>query len=401
MKIKSLISPTKIILVQYIILIIILKAYDLQGLIFNEKKIINYITKPICIYIVIVLLVKLFDISLKKNNKRELNKSTLKFCEIIVNISSLINIIAILDLIFKYGGVVTFIKKIIFSDLPYLLQRNPTELIGKSVMMLNISMLCLVLILLNRKLYLKRKLKLITLPLIFSTFVLAIVVSMRVLIINMLIPILIIKFSDVKFNIKNLFKIIIIFIIGISFILGMQIVKSNVKNFREASKIVTDYYGKSIYNAYYVIDHNIYGNNPLYWTYRPMFNISGISKIFKIKDKYERKYGPVPINNRDDDFSYVANMGLDARYNTFSLIGYSFLDMGDKGYILILIAFLVFLFLYIGYKNGNIIMTAMYLCAINLMIDQLRTNSIYSIQFIYLVIIGVTIFIFDKIKFKN
>lgn len=153
------------------------------------------------------------------------------------------------------------------------------------------------------------------------------------------------------------------------------------RGFEEVAK----YYSVSLNHGAIIISQNRTGQ-PMYWTLRSTFSVPFLSDVIGTQIVYESIFGRIPIKSREDDFAYAARLGVDPRYNTFSIYGYSFLDLGLWGLLIVLFSYLFVHYVYSLYMRGMPFGILLYPSFYALLLDQLRTNSIFSTRAIYFLI---------------
>jgi oligosaccharide repeat unit polymerase len=307
----------------------------------------------------------------------------------------LINVFIIFDLIGMYGGIPQAIRN--FGSIPAVtaIQRNAPNSLN---LLLTFNYFLPVIIV---PLVLHFRLRICLLILFVPFLLLFLVASMygaRILLFDSLMALVIARALLHPFKPKLL---VAFASFGIAMLVGLASLQAarNQNNLGTGFNEIGKYYSYSLYNGAIIVAHNRVGQ-PLYWTLRSSFSVPLISKIIGAEAVYEGLFGKIPIKSRKDDFDYAANLGADPRYNTFSIFGYSFLDLGIWGMFIILFSYIIVYYLYRLYIGAQTLGLLLYPSMYILLFDQLRTNSIFSIRSVYFVMVS-AVMIFMHASYKS
>ncbi|MFX0548399.1 O-antigen polymerase [Hathewaya histolytica] len=384
--IKKLLNPLYVIILQYIIIIYLtITNYEKPSI-----KLCAYLYIPLILYFVVYINIKYISITKKKTEISIITFKTI-FCFIII--FTLIEIKSIIYL---------FSIKSLFShsnELMWYIQSNNIIELKYSLFILNIAPIFNVFLYAYIKNIKNNKVhKFILLMFNISIFIESFIVGTRILFLFAILPIIFIRYMDMHMKFKRLSYIFIVLILCFFTLVWGQSLKTQNKSFRYNSNYVMSYYTQSLNNCFYIVDTYDKGFNPYYWTiYRQLSSIPIINTYSK--DIYMNIHGILPINSREDDFKYVENLNLPRAFNTFSIWGYSYLDFGVFGVIPVFISFVITQILYFKLDKSfirRIIYPIFYLS----LLDQIRTNGIYSYKIVFAMLTLLGILILNKIFIK-
>lgn len=398
--IKNLLNPIYLISIQVIFYIVTVFKYKYID---NYKNTIIIALVSYLLFIALVFIVKSIY-KCKKESKAKLiiNKETYLLLNII-NIIIIASIsITILKITGMYGGITGFIHNYNFSVIRDI-QSSLGNLGSYALVLSYINPLVITIIfieinMVNSKL-LKNIIKILLYINLIIIFIFSMVIGARITFIYSLMTLLIVKFKDMKINLKSTRYITIGVLVLVSFVLISQSTRNRNMGESEISDIspivmITNYYDKSIKNSVYVISNEDNAANAKgYWSVKTLFNIPKIGPI--ISDIYTNYIGDVIIKNRGDEFSYVSSLGLNPVYNTMGIYGYQYLDWGIFSIFTIaiqfLISYLVFFRFKLNMKESRILYPIIFIS----FIDLLRTNGLSSSFVIYYIVFYVLLKTFD------
>lgn len=180
----------------------------------------------------------------------------------------------------------------------------------------------------------------------------------------------------------------------------LQSVRSNGQDISDGMDVLGNYYRISLQQGANVVlaDQT---RQPLYWTLRSTFSVPLVSQLLGTVPVYESVFGHLPIKRRSDDFEYVKSLGADPRYNTLGIYGYSFLDAGLWGLFIVAFSYLILHLLYRAYLSGNLFGVLLFPPFYALFLDQLRTNSIYSVRMPFFVLCAMFLFVISRLLIRR
>lgn len=170
-------------------------------------------------------------------------------------------------------------------------------------------------------------------------------------------------------------------------------------NVNSGSQIIFNYYFRSLDNGIHVIDTMEEPRNKGYWTSRTFLNMPLVGK--RIQEFYKYYIDNIPINSRKDDFSYARNLGVDPKYNTFSMPGYMYLDYGVWSVLILSIFWILFIILYKASLNISPYFSAIYSVMIVTAIDYSRTATIFSDYGIYSFIVFIIYCLLSGMRWRH
>ncbi|WP_156103480.1 hypothetical protein [Deinococcus sp. YIM 77859] len=314
------------------------------------------------------------------------------FCALLICFITVLNAFAILNLVVYYGGISRAVDMLgsqsIVTELQANLPRYMTYIMGA-----NYALPVLIAPVLLRRVGFG-SLILILVSSVFATIFGSLLAS-RIIFIDIIVSIIVITSLKYRLSIRS--AVILLLFILLSFLGLVYLQASRIdSDWKKGLETLTKYYSVSILNGFNVISHNQQGQT-LYWTLRSTFDIPFVSQALGTESVYEGLFGHIPIKTRRDDFSYAAKLGADPRYNTFGIYGYSFLDAGMWGMMILLASYVIVSILYRDYRRLGRIGIMLFPPMYSLVLDQLRTNSIYSSRAPFFIITAVVIYLFDKI----
>lgn len=371
---------------------------------YNWQRVFMYITLPYLLYVnIYVIFNKVRRTIVNRNFTTMLGLKKIYFINSIVSIVSIcIFLNSFLYLISLYGvnTVVSGIKNLEFVQS---IQRLESIHIKMAILCSNISPIVSVLMInqiKNKEKKTNRLLKIQVILYLTCIFIFANLIGARILILYPSIGCLLIYFYDLKINIKNIVKVLgLVGIIALMILIG-QVNKTMGENNRvdNAKKDIVSYYTQSLNNGYYIIDNDIKRVNLGYWTIKPLFNIPMVSSSLRISELYEKYISTIPIKNREDDFIYAMKLGINPKFNTMSIYGYSYLDFGFYGVLVILIQYLILHFMYYSFVKGRKYISLIYPIIYISFFDSLRNYGIINDRTIYCIIILFFYWMLSKIK---
>ena len=226
--------------------------------------------------------------------------------------------------------------------------------------------------------------------LVLSEFIVSVSLSARMFFLSSVIPPIVIGSRFSRFRWRTLFKLGMVALLGISFIVATQVLIKPGGQYEKAKVELRNYYVLSVLNGMHVIDRSYTTESVGFWTFRPLLFAPIIHN--SVQELYEQIVGPIPIKSREDDFTYAQKLGVEnPSYNTFSLFGYIFLDWGYvPGIVAIFLIFFLSHWLYWKALAGSVWHLLQYAIFYFSLIDLLRTYLIASdIGFYYIVVISV------------
>ncbi|AVQ44381.1 O-antigen polymerase [Clostridium botulinum] len=393
-KFKYLLNPIYIIIMQYILILIIYNKLDLK-----DVYIVKYITYPIIIYLLVSIIIKSCNLKYLTNNRKLNYSKMLTYCDnyavrIFLFVINLIVLLSDIQLLGRIG----FSLKNINSAIIWDIQTNAStlEMLGNYVIVLS-PIINSILHFHSDKVYYKLLFWIYNILLIIYSFI----SGKRILIILAIAPIIVVKYYNKKFDLRLLKKIILIIVSVVILFTLNQSIKNQDNKFKNNINAINNYFTKSMENGLRIINWRYGGINPYYWTlYRHLLSIPK-HELLGIN---ENNLPNIPIHTREDDFLYSYNMGLGSTYNTFSIFGYSYLDFGFSGVLIIATNFIVIQIIYYFFINkGGIyiyIYPVFYIC----LLDDIIANGIFSARILYLLIgIGIILILnlFGKITFNR
>lgn len=392
MKVYKILRPQNIISIQYIVITILLIYYKNENTIQNLDKIIQYIYIPYLIYFIFVLFTHNLTKTKRFNEEIFRFKMSYKIIELIILLAIILNIFTIIEVI-KLTGL-----NILSNDNILYFQRNPGIFMSISIAFMNIIPIAILIFYYRTKENKNKKDMIILIIYLLQAFFICTICGVRLLFFTNFIPLVVVSLYKKNINYKMLKRSVILFVLCIFIIIGGQSIKTKNSSIKDNIIAVTQYYTESIRNVFYIMNYE-YGNlNKDYWSvYRTLKGVPYIN-FNKIDEWYINKNGYIPINNRDDDFEYVKKMGIQPKNNTFSVWGYSFLDYGNRGLILIVIQFLFIQCIYI-LSTRNKKYELIYIFLILFIIEQIRTNGIINSRVVNGIILFGILVIFDKILY--
>lgn len=374
MSILDLLNPLFVIIVHFYII----SSYILKGDVSSYTK--EYFLFPFIAYFIFFFIVVLLS---KYKNQRKAKLTSIvfrlnfKFILVIMIFSIIVDCVTLLMVIKTVG------LKVTPSSIYYFQVTNPAFIKLPRF----ILQVCPIIIVCYEYSYseLKKRKKIIFYIFILLNTIISFLIGSRFLILYLVTPILFRKYAYKKIDVKNCSKIFFILIIAISFMIYGQSVKVREQNkdVKHNTDVLTKYYSMSIENGLRVIEYRYEKLNPYYWTiYRPLFSLPKVKKI-GLAEYYEKHIGVLPIKDRADDFYYAEKLGANTQYNTFSLWGYSYLDFGYNGWIVVFINFCFIQLLYWKAKKSKGHFFIMYPIYYLSLLDQVRTNGIFNTGIIY------------------
>ena len=300
------------------------------------------------------------------------------------------NIKVLIDIVAIYGGLVNAVKY--FGD-TLLVTKVQQGMSSTTALLLSLNYFLPVLIV---PIIIKRKTIEVLLILFFPLVMLFILSSLcgtRIIFIDVFVSWLVVKSLTTNLNFPRFLKFFSITLVAIACLSYLQAARKDsnlIDGFNELGK----YYSISLSNGAQIIKNGDRGQ-PLYWTLRSTFSVPIISQLMGTQLVYEGLYGEVPIRNRRDDFEYVKNLGIDPNYNTLGIYGYSFLDMGVWSVLLLTIYYMLLFLVYRIYLNGGLFGLLFYPVSYSLVIDQLRTNGIFSTRVSYFMAASLVIYLLN------
>lgn len=300
-------------------------------------------------------------------------KAEVRLSVLVIFIISLGNILLIYELIDIYGGLSESINGFGSASKLSAVQFNTPRLISYLITLNYLLPVFIVPILMKRGLLPKLLLLIIILPL---SFIGSGLFGARILFLDVATSTLLIISLTKKFRTRAL----MVMLIAVSILLcGLATLQANRSNLdlKGGFEQLGKYYSISLNHGATVVKHNN-TQQPLYWTTRSLFGIPIISDVVGFQTVYEGVFGEIPIKDRRDDFNYAAKLGVDPTYNTFSIYGYSFIDAGMFSIVIIFISYIIMHQLYAYYISGKLFGLLLYPGFYCLLLDQLRTNSVFS-----------------------
>ncbi len=303
-------------------------------------------------------------------------------------------------LIGLYGGLGSVISNLGSTNKIVEIQFNSPKLVSQLIALNYFMPIVVVPIVLNNSV--RKAFTLLLIPLL-TLLIVAILFGARILFIDVLVAILIVRSLVYGFSLKNFVKFTY-------FVIGILLCVVVVQSVRQKSSLmdgiigIEKYYSVSLEHGALVISREETAQ-PLYWTLRSVFSVPYLSSGLGTKTVYEGIFGKIPLVTRGDDFTYAAKLGADPNFNTFSIYGYSFLDLGYWGVIIILGSYLIIQYLYVIFLSGTTFGLLLFPSMYVLLIDQLRTNSIFSLRAAFFIIASVIIsiiaYLFDKKRIRS
>lgn len=402
MTVNKFLKPHLIISLQYFIISVLFIIYNNNNIYINNKlELLIYIYMPIIMYTLIYLILKIVSKNYKINVKEQSvfkSNSTYKIIELIIIIAIIINAISMFEMMHTVGqsNILSLFNKV---NILYF-QRHPGKILSMSIALMNIIPICVLIYYdyiskINNKVR-KRKKSFIICIYMLESLVICSAAGIRFLFIVNSVPLLINITYYKRLNIRLIKKIILFFIVMGTIVIGGQAIKTQNLNIKDNVRAIEEYYTESISNVFYIIDNNYGKLNPDYWTIYRTFKGVPFVNFNKIDKWYIEKYGYIPIVDRDDDFEYVIRMGIQPKNNTFSVWGYSYLDYGQNGWILVAIQLIFIQILYtISIRNKKF--EIFYQILVLFVIEQIRTNGIISSRTINAAIVFIILNVIDYI----
>ncbi|MDU7147860.1 MAG: O-antigen polymerase [Clostridium sp.] len=372
----------------------------------NWQRIFLYITIP---YVIYVLIYKFTSHKgrIKIKNDEKYNEIYISNRVYILNfIVSIICFLLILNgiiYIISLFGIQNVIKGVTKLEFIQMIQQNNDKKISLAILASNIlpitNTVLIKRIVNNNKA--KRTIYGIVLSMcVLGVFIFSNLIGARVLFLYSIFGCFYIVFCNKKLNVRNLLKILFVVLAFMGVILFMQVNKTidEDNKLNVAKENLVNYYAKSIDNAVYIIDNDYKRLNFGYWAIKPVLNIPIISSTFNLKEIYERYISNIPIKNREDDFFYVRNLGIDPEYNTISIYGYSYVDFGFYGFIMIVLQYLILQHSYYSYlkrDNVSIYMFPILYCSF---LDSIRNYGLINDRVILCILIIFLYRIVNKVK---
>lgn len=391
MKINKFFKPHLIISLQYLIISVLFFIYNEKAYIKNNAELLIYIYMPFIMYILIYLILKIVSQNYKINVKEQFvfkTNITYKIIELVIFIAIVINLMSIFEMMYLVGvkNVLNLISKV---NILYF-QRNPGKMLSTSIALMNIIPICVLIYydyisrIENKKI--KDKKNILIYLYILECLIICSASGIRFLFIVNSVPLLINIVYNKNLNYRMIKKFMVFIIVMGTIVIGGQAVKTQNLSVKDNFSAITEYYTESLNNVFYIINNKYGGLNPNYWTIYRTFKAVPFISFDKIHTWYIEKYGYIPIVDRDDDFEYVVKMGIEPKNNTFSIWGYSYLDYGQNGWILVAIQLMAIQILYtMSLRNKKY---EIFYCILFLfIIEQIRTNGIINARVINAVIL--------------
>lgn len=342
-------------------------------------------------YILVVLLpalvLILYSLVINKLWDNKTLVSHISVSNVVVNLSivliffiALANLLVLNNIVGIYGGINRAIDD--FGSIPAVtkVQRNITSFY--SLLFTFNYFLTVLIIPVILGLRAKKAVLVLSLP-IFLLFLVTTLYGARVLFIDVLVSTALSLSLLSSYKTSKLIKYFIAIVFSIFGLASLQAAREN-NNLSHGFSTIGSYFSVSISNGARVINNNNV-KQPLYWTLRPTFSLPFVSKALGTESVYEGIFGKIPIKSREDDFSYAVSLGANANYNTFGIYGYSFLDAGMWSIFLLCFSYLFIFIIYKLYINLNLFGVIIFPGMYSLLLDQLRTNSIFSIRSVYFI----------------
>ncbi|WP_146009544.1 hypothetical protein [Deinococcus planocerae] len=312
---------------------------------------------------------------------------------VLIVMVSLGNIFLIGQLVELYGGLTNAIANFGRTQFIIDVQYNAPRTVGYLISLNYILPVAVVPLVLHKGIRLS--LLMLALP-VLLLFAASNLYGARILFLDTLVSIILTSALLSRLRVRLLMGLLISGVLLIVGVAGLQAARygDNLgRGFEEMGK----YYSISLSHGSTIVSQNRTGQ-PLYWTLRSTFGVPLLSEVFGTQAVYEGVFGHIPIKSREDDFAYAARLGVDPRYNTFSIYGYSFLDLGVWGLFVVLFSYLSLHYMYSLYISMNPWGVLLYPALYALLLDQLRTNSIFSTRVVYFIITTIILMFVHKIS---
>lgn len=408
--ILQLSNPIYMISLFYIVTLIYI-LYNAKLYFLNWQRIFLYISVPYYIYLFIYFFmkkkhkIKSFNDKIQEVNDGLNYKKLYKINNFIAIISILLIANCIIYIIKIYG-----FQEIIrgITNLEFIQNIQKLEFKQKSLAILSSNISPIVCIILMKCIKYKVKKntfasKFILITYLSLIFIFANIIGARVLMLYPIIGCVLTYFSDVRLNISNLFKVMLTVVLLVSVIFVGQVNKTvgDYNKLDKAKQDITDYYSKSLHNGLYIIDNDYKRINLAYWTIKPLFNIPYVSSTLKLSYLYEKYISQIPIKSRQDDFNYVARLGINPKFNTLSIWGYSYLDFGFYGFIVILIQYIILQNIFFAFIRNKKYVSLIYPIIYASFIDSFRNYGIINDRVVFCLLLLMLYRILMKIKIKE
>lgn len=355
---------------------------------------------PVLLYLLYYYLSKFFKLKYSHSlNMISFGNIVILTCQTYIYLTIFINLLMIINTINYYGGFDSAINNFGATHFVNRLQMQGSPINTYTIL---INYMCPVFLI---PLIIKRwstANKLIIPILLIFTFISMGLYGARIIFLDLIFAILITQSFKLKINAGYLTLGFIFLVVLITMMSYLQSTRTNIspqKGLEEIGK----YYSVSTIQGARIIKNDTQGQ-PLYWMTKPLFGIPVFSSLTGIQGVYEGIFGKVPIKSRKDDFAYAEELGADPRYNTLSLYGYLFLDLGMMSILIIFIIYILLDYTYYLFLRQNIIGLLLFPSLYNLTSDQLRTVSIYANRTPFIItaaIIICTLYLIDKSYIRN
>ncbi len=359
----------------------------------SDLRYILFVAVPFIIYLIFYPIINLNRGKATESGQVNIfTPAQVRFSLFLIVLITLCNIWLISGILPFYGGLIPALSSMGSSEIATILQQKGPEDLRKLIFVNYFLTVTVVPLALSN---LKFKNAIIFICLLICFFFSSLY-GARTLFIEPLLALVIVKSTEVSMTPRRVSVFLLALVAAIFGMSYLQAIRFGKDSVLEGLDVLKNYYTISLNQGANIIANDVQ-REPFYWTLSSLFRIPVITSIFGFRSVYEGLIGPLPIQDRADDFSYVASLGADPRYNTLGIYAYMQLDAGILGILLLIFVFLFSGIIYREFYKGKQIGFLLFPAVFALILDQLRTFSIFSSRMPYFIIIAIIIYLVGQI----